>query len=181
MFGLLTWPCYGTWLAGPGRGCVDPGRALLDEPPPEPDERVSLSRRQSLKWPAVELAAPEQRIIMVDLLRIAEIRRFEVLVAVAAIDHVHILFRVADDRDIARLVQLTKGALSRALAVGSSDTPSVSAKPSAKTLPFRKWWTRQYSFRSTRDNVVAAVMRRRLADHEATDALVVADWPDTIG
>ena len=49
MIGLLTWPAYGTWLAGAARGWVDPGSVQKDATLPEPEEALSALRRRSLK------------------------------------------------------------------------------------------------------------------------------------
>ena len=59
MFGLLTWPAYGSWLPGPARGNTLAGRsagqgsAVIEEP----DREASVRRQRGLKWPAVRLTA----------------------------------------------------------------------------------------------------------------------------
>jgi REP element-mobilizing transposase RayT len=176
MIGLLTWPAYGTWLAGPARGWVDPGSVQKDAALPEPDEASSERRRRSLKWPAVRLDAARRRVIIDDLPRIAALRRFRPLIAVAAVDHVHLLLAVDEGRDIPRLVQLIKGALSRALTVAAGDRPAIST--AGRGLLHHKWWTRQYSFRLVEDDQVVEAMGVVLTEHAAVGATVRADWPD---
>lgn len=176
MIGLLTWPAYGTWLEGPARGWVDPGCVQKDAVLPEPDEALSARRRRSLKWPAVRLDDALRRVIIDDLARIAELRRFRPLIAAAAADHVHLLLAVEAGRDIPRLVQLTKGALSRALTVAAGDRPAIST--TGRGLLHHKWWTRQYSFRIIENDRIADSVRRTLAGHVAQGAAVETDWPD---
>ena len=157
MIGLLTWPTYGTWFAGRGRGWVDatargPLRRL-----PEPRRRGRPSRQ---RWPTVGLDADQRAVVIEDLKRVAALREFELLLAVAAEDHVHVLLGCAADRDIHRLVQLVKGSLSRTLSVaGRAPQPPPS-------LPHMKWWSRQYSFRTIADR---ASLECALADLEAHD------------
>jgi len=176
MIGLLTWPAYGTWLAGAARGWVDPGRVQEDIALPEPEEALSALRRRSLKWPAVRLEIEQRRLILVDLARLARLRRFTPLVAAVAADHVHLLLAVDEGRDMPRLVQLIKGALSRALTVAAGDRPAISTAGGG--LRYHKWWTRQYSFRLVEDERIVETVRRTLAVHEAQGAAVQTDWPD---
>ncbi|MDY7110395.1 MAG: transposase [Planctomycetota bacterium] len=176
MIGLLTWPAYGTWLPGPARGWVDPGSRQQDTTPPEPDEALSAHRRRALKWPPVRLDDHHRRVILDDLGRIAEVRRFRPLLAVAAVDHVHLLLEVEEGRDIPRLVQLIKGALSRVLTVATGDKPAIST--AGRGLLHHKWWTRQYSFRLVEDDQILQALRRALMEHEARGAAVRAEWSD---
>jgi REP element-mobilizing transposase RayT len=176
MIGLLTWPAYGTWLPGPARGRVDPGAVQVYATPPEPDEALSANRRRSLKWPAVRLDDARRRVILDDLARIAEIRRFRPVIAVAAADHVHLLLEIEEGRDVTRLVQLIKGALSRALTVATGDRPAIST--TGRGLLHHKWWTRQYSFRLVEDDRVLQALRTALAEHEPQGAAVRMDWSD---
>jgi REP element-mobilizing transposase RayT len=176
MIGLLTWPASGTWLAGAARGWVDPGSVQKDTALPEPEEALSALRRRSLKWPAVRLEIEQRRLILVDLTRVARLRRFTPLVAAVAADHVHLLLAVEEGRDIPRLVQLIKGALSRALTVAAGDRPAISTAGGG--LRYHKWWTRQYSFRLIKDERILPALRNRLLEHESQGAAVQADWPD---
>lgn len=175
MLALLTWPAYGTWLAGSARGRVDagpwrPGDAAV----PEPDEALSESRRRSLRWPAVRLDEPAARALLADLERIARLRRFVPEVVVVAPDHVHLLLDAPPDRTpVPTLVHHVKGALSRALSVAAGD--HVARSTGGADLPHHKWWTRQYSFRWLDDGDHVAVVRRRLLGHG--DALIRSSWP----
>jgi REP element-mobilizing transposase RayT len=163
MIGLLTWTTFGTWLAGPARGCVDPGAIQRDQPLPEPDEAISAQRRRSLKWPAVTLHAAERAAVLDDLARVARLRAFHVHAAVVAPDHVHLLIEFDDDRDIERLIQLIKGALSRRLSVIAGDGPAISTHENP--LPHHKWWTRQHSFRVIEDRASLEHTIEQLQDH----------------
>ena len=178
MIGLLTWPAYGTWLAGAARGWVDPGRVQEDTTLPEPEEALSALRRRSLKWPAVRLEIEHRRLILVDLARVARLRRFMPLAAAAAADHVHLLLAVEEGRDMPRLVQLIKGALSRALTVAAGDRPAISTAGGG--LRYHKWWTRQYSCRLVEDERILPAIRNRLLEHESQGAAVQEDWPPAI-
>jgi REP element-mobilizing transposase RayT len=176
MIGLLTWPTYGTWLAGPARGWVDHGSVQSDAALPEPEEALSALRRRNLKWPAVRLEFEQRRLILADLARVAQLRRFTPQVAAVAADHVHLLLAVDEGRDMPRLVQLIKGALSRALTVAAGDRPAISTAGGG--LRYHKWWTRQYSFRLVEDDQIVETVRRVLAGHAAQGAAVRTDWPD---
>jgi REP element-mobilizing transposase RayT len=160
--GLLTWPAYGTWLPGPARGWVDPGSVLRDEPLPEPDHVESIRRRGGLKWPPVTLDAPQRTALIEEMPRIAELRSFDAQAMAVAEDHVHLLLQTQRE-DIPRLVQLTKGALSRRLTVLAGDHPASGA--SGEELRHHKWWARQYSCRVSGDASVIEGIRRRLEAH----------------
>ncbi len=160
---LLTWPAYGTWLEAPARGRIQPSTAAL----PEPDHRLSGSRRAGLKWPAVRLDRRRQAVIIDDLHRIASIRSFELLAVVAAGDHVHVLLdRSAPDAapDMQRLVQLIKGALSRRLSVAAGDPPAASA--GGEPLAHHKWWTRQYALQAIGDQADLKHVCAQLEGHD---------------
>jgi REP element-mobilizing transposase RayT len=161
MVGLLTWPAYGTWFARPLRGWVDRGGASLDRGLPEPT-RSAVAGRQRLKWPALRLDEAQCALVISDLGRIAALRGFDLLMAVAAADHVHALLACAADRDIPRLVQLIKGSLSRTLTVAAGDPPASSVR--GAVLDHHKWWTRQYSFITIGD---APTLRRVVAALQA--------------
>jgi hypothetical protein len=176
MIRLLTWPTYGTWLPGPGRGWVDPGAVQTDDTLPEPDATLSSHRRSSLKWPAVTLDNDQQRLILDDIARVGALRGFVPRLAVAAPDHVHLMLAADERADLHRMIQLTKGALSRLLTVAAGDAPAVSAAGDA--LAFHKWWTRQYSFRVIRDVSVNDAVREVLMAHARKDATVRSEWPD---
>ncbi len=138
MLALLTWPAYGTWFAHPARGRVDDtARPVV----PEPARRGVPAH---LKWPPVRLEGDAHAVIVQDLQRIAALRGFELHAVVVAADHVHVLLDVARTVKVERLVQLIKGALSRALTVAAGDAPAASTR--GGRLPHHKWWTRQYSF-----------------------------------
>ncbi|UCD73802.1 MAG: transposase [Phycisphaerales bacterium] len=147
MIGLLTWTTWGTWLGEPARGWIDRGGVLRGDDPgalPGPDEEASRKRRRGLKWPAAMLTADQRRLIIKDLRRIAELRRFELMGLAATENCVRVLLACDDDRDIERLVQLIKGALSRMLTVAAGDAPASS--PGGGSLVHHKWWPRHYSF-----------------------------------
>ena len=144
MHGLLTWPAYGSWFPRLRRGWIDRHHRGGLDALPEPT-RGSTDRRQRLKWPAVTLSPSQQAVVIGDLIRIASLRDFDLRAVAAAADHVHVLLDCAPDRDVPRLVQLVKGALSRALTVAAGDEPATST--GGGTLIHHKWWTRQYSFR----------------------------------
>jgi REP element-mobilizing transposase RayT len=95
-------------------------------------------------------------VVVADLARIAALRGFRLIRAVTASDHVHVLLGCEDDRDVPRLVQLVKGALSRALSVAGGDAPAESV--GGERLPHHKWWARQYSFRVLRQDELAPVV-----------------------
>jgi REP element-mobilizing transposase RayT len=167
MVGLLTWPAYGTWFARPDRGWIDrdgDGAETLPEP-----TRSHARSRQRLKWPPVMLNVRQQAVVIGDLIRVAGLRNFDLLAAAAAPDHVHALLDCAPDRDVPRLVQLIKGATSRALTVDAGDEPACSTRGTA--LVHHKWWTRQYSFRWIDDPAA----RRRVLEALWTHATVWVD------
>ncbi len=161
MLGLLTWPTYGTWFGGHGRGWIDKGCVFTGVPEP-------TRRGRSRKWPPVRLPAALCKVIVDDLARIARLRGFELLVAAVAADHVHVLIGCEPDRDIPRLVQLVKGALSRALSVAVGDEPAWSER--GEELTHHKWWTRQYSFVPISDSDALHRVVDALAEHEAIGA-----------
>lgn len=140
---LLTWPTFGTWLPGPARGWVDRWLAFDGLVLPEPDTVVSVRRRSGLKWPAVQLGPESQQAVIEDLHRIAPLRDLDLQAAVVAEDHVHLLLGFEPNRELPRIVQLVKGALSRKLSISSGDAPS--SDPLGRPLPIHKWWQRQYS------------------------------------
>ncbi len=144
MVGLLTWPAYGTWFPYQGRGRIDTEPDQSAPLIPEPLPIDAARQPKHAPWPAVRLDEHQRRGVAEDLKRIAELRRFERLVVVVAMDHVHILLRCDEGRDIPQMVQLIKGALSRKLTVLAGDAPPRST--SGKVLPHHKWWTRQYAF-----------------------------------
>jgi REP element-mobilizing transposase RayT len=170
MFGLLTWTTFGAWLPGPARGQVDPGRIAESPDLPEPDESLSARRRRSLKWPPRRLGPDEQRVVLEDLQRIAALRDFDLHAAAAASDHVHVLLSFDDDRDSHRLVQLIKGALSRALTVSTGDREAGSL--TGRPLPHHKWWPRQYSLIRIENPEIERGMVDRLREHAAQGAAV---------
>ncbi len=137
MVGLVTWPTYGTWFGGHGRGWVDRGRTFSGVPEP-------TRRGRSRRWPPVRLDEGQRQVIVDDVDRIARLRGFELIMAAVAASHVHLLLACEPDRDVPRLVQLIKGALSRALTVAVGNEPARS--DGGDVLAHRKWWTRQYSF-----------------------------------
>ncbi len=176
MIGILTWTGYGTWLAGAARGWVDAGQEWAGGELPEPDEGLSRLRGGSLKWPAVRLGAGQRAVVLIDLARIAALRGFILIAAAVAANHAHLLLETDEDCDIPRLVQLTKGALSRALTVYAGDRPAISMEGEA--IAHHKWWTRQYSFLRVVDERAVDEARRRILEHEADGATVRAVWPE---
>jgi len=176
MVGVLTWPAHGTWLAGPGRGWVDPQGVVEGGVVPEPDAEVSEARRRSLKWPAVRLDGRQQRSILEDLARIGVLREFEPVVGVAAADHVHVLLEADADRYVPRMVQLIKGSLSRMLTVSGGDEAAVTTLGQA--VAHHKWWARQYSFLRVADTRSLEAVQRRLLAHEGEGAAVRTDWSE---
>ncbi len=120
-------------------------------------------RRGGLKWPPVLLDTSCQRAMLADLPRIAALRRFALRAAVAAPDHVHLLLEFEEGIDLLRLIQLIKGALSRALSVACGDQPAVST--GGAPLRHQKWWGGQYSFLIVRGEGATEQLTRRLEEH----------------
>ena len=173
MIGLVTWTTYGTWLAGPARGWIDPGRVLREADLsrlPVPDEEASSQRRRSLKWPPATLGAEQKRLIIMDLHRIAELRRFELHAIAAEETCVRVLLGCDEDRDMQRMVQLIKGALSRMLTVATGDEPASST--GGEALIHHKWWPRQYSFLRIEDEETRQALIELLRDSAGTGATV---------
>ncbi len=169
MIGVLTWPTYGTWLPSRRRGWIDRHRGRSAASIPEPI-RSSAATGERLKWPPARLTEAQGSLIVRDLARIAALRSFELLLVVAAADHVHIVLSCEPDRDIPRLVQLIKGALSRTLTLAAGDEPAASTK--GKALLHHKWWTRQYSFVRVCDDDTLERLIRELKAHEGRGAVV---------
>ena len=144
MVGLLTWPTYGTWFPGQGRGRIDLEPDQLVRRVPEPIPIDAARQPRDAPWPPVRLDDHQRRAVAEDLKRIAELREFKLHLVVVAEDHVHVLLSGEPLGNIPRLVQLIKGALSRKLTVVAGDTPPRSS--SGRALPHHKWWTRQYAF-----------------------------------
>jgi REP element-mobilizing transposase RayT len=136
---------------------------LRDESLPEPDHAESLRRRGGLKWPPVTLDETRRTALLEEMPRIAELRSFDAHAMAVAEDHVHLLLETHRE-DIPRLVQLTKGAMSRRLTVIAGDPPA--SGPSGEILAHHKWWTRQYSWRVSDDATVIEGVRRRLEAHQ---------------
>ena len=170
MVGLLTWPTYGTWFPGQGRGRIDlePDQPVRSVPEPVPLDAARQPR--DAPWPPVRLDDHQRRAVAKDLMRIAELREFKLHLVVVAEDHVHVLLSGEPQDDIPRLVQLIKGALSRKLTVVAGDTPPRSS--SGRALPHHKWWTRQYAF-LTVDN-------RAALDHIWPELLAHAQQDDVL-
>jgi REP element-mobilizing transposase RayT len=173
---LLTWTAWGTWLPGPARGWVDPGSAQRTADLPEPDRRLSARRRHALKWPAARLDDAQRRLVLGDLLRIAQLRAFAPLVAVIDEDHAHLLatFAIARDQSPSRLVQLVKGSLSRTLSVAAGDAPPTTTL--GAPLPHRKWWSPQYSLRRVPDDDAREAVKRGLVAHAQQGASIRTTW-----
>ncbi len=172
---LLTWPAYGTWLEGAARGRIQPSTAAL----PEPDHRLSGSRRTGLKWPAVHLDRRRQAVIIDDLHRIAGIRSFGLLAVVAAGDHVHVLLdrpHSGAGPGLEQLVQLIKGALSRRLSVAAGDPPAASA--GGEPLAHHKWWTRQYALQAIGDQADLKHVCAQLDGHDGENTAYLSPQLD---
>ena len=174
MLGLLTWPAYGTWFARPDRGWVDREEGAATAVP-EP-KRSHAHGRQRLKWPPVRLDERQQAVVIGDLARVASLRHFEPYLVAAAPDHVHVLLSCAPDRDVPRMVQLIKGALSRALTVAAGDETAKSTR--GRELVHHKWWTRQYSFRRIEDGPTLQRVVQALRAH-ADENTTVWEAPGT--
>jgi REP element-mobilizing transposase RayT len=176
MIGLLTWPAYGTWFATPERGWIDRDRRDAGSPLAEPTRHAD--GREPLKWPPVHLDHHDRDVLINDLVRVAELRGFRLSTVVATPDHVHVLLDCDPDRDVPRLVQQIKGALSRALTVAAGDRPARSTR--GETLVHHKWWTRQYSFRWIGDSDELQRVAAALAAHAHPETTV---WtaPDNRG
>jgi len=174
MVGLLTWPAYGTWFARPNRGWID---REGNEPEVLPEPTRSHARgRQRLVWPPVTLDERRQAVVIRDLARIASLRHFELHMIAAAPDHVHVLLSCEPDRDVPRMVQLIKGALSRALTVAAGDETAKSTR--GGDLVHHKWWTRQYSFRWIEDGPTLQRVVQALRAH-ADENTTVWEAPGT--
>lgn len=138
---ILSFPAFGTWLAGPSRGrtvTVD----SIDFDLPEPDRNATAKRRASLKWPAIVLSREQQEIVREDIERVASIRGFERHCTIVTRDHVHLLFSCDKDTPVGRLVQFIKGAPARALTLAAGD--DTARTTDGAPLPHHKWWGRQY-------------------------------------
>jgi REP element-mobilizing transposase RayT len=118
----------------------------------------------------VRLDHRQQAVVVRDLARVAALRHFELHVVAAAPDHVHVLLSCAPDRDVPRLVQLVKGAASRALTVAGGDEPARSTR--GRQLVHHKWWTRQYSFRWVADGAAVRRVAAALRAHAGTGVTV---------
>jgi REP element-mobilizing transposase RayT len=169
MEAVLSWTVYGAWFDAPGRGRIERSGAGPAAAVPEPRPELAAERVDELKWPPVRLDERQRRAVLEDLRRVAELRSFELGAAVVAPDHVHVLLRCEDDRDVPRLVQLTKGALSRALSVAAGD-PAAADRGGA-TAAHHRWWSHQHSFlvldEATRAPVLES-LRRCAAGEERT-------------
>ena len=165
MVGLLTWPTYGTSLAGGGRGWFDRGSQTRGGPIPEPPEG---GRPTATMRPRVRLDPEQQAVVISDLPRIAALRSFRLHLAVAAEDHVHILLSCKPVHGVPRLVQLIKGSLSRTLTVAAGDEPAATAD--GRRGPHHKWWARQYSFLVVPDRQSLQRVIEQLAAHVNADS-----------
>lgn len=166
MLGLLTWPCYGTWLTPPARGWIDRGAAA----PPVAEPGRAAGRGERLTWPPVRLDGAQRAVVIRDLRRVAGFRSFELHAVAVAADHVHALLSIEPGRDVPRLVQLVKGAASRALTVAAGDG-APRGDPGA-ALPHHKWWSRQYSFAAVEDRRALEAVLGVFEAHEAAGAAV---------
>ncbi len=181
MVSLLTFAVYGTWLAGPARGRFESASPHL----PEPDAQLSQRRRRGLKWPAVSLDGRRRAVVLADLHRIAALRRFDLLAAVVAADHVHVLLSdepgegTQGPARLIGLVQLITGALSRRLSVGEGDPPPRSA--TGETLAHHKWWSRQYALLPIEDQATLDRIHAQLVAHEGEVATYFSQDPARLG
>jgi REP element-mobilizing transposase RayT len=169
MVGLLTWPAYGSWFPCIRRGWIDRDPDGDLQSPPEPT-RSSIDRKERLKWPPVKLDERRQAVVIGDLARVASLRHFDPHLVVVAPDHVHVLLSCDPDRDVPRMVQLIKGALSRALTVAAGDEIAKSTR--GRDLVHHKWWTRQYSFRWIEDEPTLRRVVEALRAHAGENTTV---------
>ena len=169
MLGLLTWPVYGSRLPAVGHGRIgeDQEHPLC----PAVEDRVGPPARP---WPAVRLDLQQHQVLLGDLARVAALRGFTVHLATMAPDHVHVLLSCPQAESVPRLVQLIKGALSRALSV-AADASRDPTRGDAPTLPHRKWWARQYDFVRIADQAALERILPRLAGH-ASDPACTVRW-----
>jgi REP element-mobilizing transposase RayT len=165
--GVLTFPAYGTRLPRFGHGrreWLEPaGEGLI-----EPDPVASAAAHASAAWPPVELDPAQRSLILSDLHRIAALRGFRLLGAVAAADHVHVLMAIDTGTPLLRLFQLVKGALARILSVAAGDEPP--RRASGNPARHHKWWARQYVFQRIRDEAGLATAVSALAAHAEAGA-----------
>ncbi len=175
MIGLLTWPAYGSWFASRRRGWIDRDQHAVGGAVPEPVPHRHTDHRDR-PWPPVLLDAAQRHLVIRDLGRLAALRGFELYMAVAAADHVHVLLAPQPDGAVERLVQLIKGSLSRTLTLATGDLTATS--DDGTVLPHHKWWARQYSYRSVTQGRNLLRVVERLADHDARGATVwkAAGW-----
>lgn len=160
MLVLISWTVYGAWLDAPARGWIERGGGNAGGAVPEPSAELAEQRRKDLKWPAVRLTSGQRRVVVDDLDRVASIRELVLHRTVVAPDHVHVLLSCADDRDLPRLVQLTKGALSRALTVAAGDPVPRDRRGGA--VGHQRWWSHQYSAVPVRDDAHHDAIERGL-------------------
>ena len=175
MIGLLTWPAYGSWFASRRRGWIDRDQHAVGGAVPDPVRDGPTDHRHR-PWPPVLLDAAQRHLVIRDLGRIAALRGFELHMAVAAADHVHVLLTPQPECAVERLVQLIKGSLSRTLTLATGDETATS--DDGTVLPHHKWWTRQYSYRSVTQGRNLLRVIESLADHDARGATVwkAAGW-----
>lgn len=163
MEALITWPTYGNWLPGHGRGGFEIDPTSISESLPQPTNCGVEVGQPPSPWPMVRLDAAQQETVLRDLQRVAELREFVLNCALIAPTFVCILIIIDEQRDLNRLVQLIKGATARALTVAAGDELPTDAH--GETLPHYKWWSRQHAVlkigeRAARQRV-ADLLRRR--------------------
>jgi REP element-mobilizing transposase RayT len=154
---LLTWTCYGTWLAGASRGFVsnvrgDDGNAVIHNVPGTPyDENMPLLEawmRERMKGEPISLHQRDAEAMIVQYQETARIRKWTLQAASVMFNHSHVILSASNDPDPQFLLDTLKSWATRAL------------KKHREIPPNGTFWTSNGS-------------KRKLADDEALLASVI--------
>ena len=121
---LLTWTCYGTWLAGSRRGFVshvkdEQGQWVIHNVPGTPYDAdmpaLEQHVRSRMKGPPVRLDATAAGAMIAQYLETCDIRRWELHAASVMWNHTHLAVGVPGDPDPEAILELLKSWATRAL------------------------------------------------------------------
>jgi len=115
---LLTWPTYGTWLHGDGRGSVDREHNIPGTPLIPADARRALRESARLKHKPVRLDEKSRQIVGEAIADHCRQRGWELSAMAVRTSHVHVVVGVSDRAPERMLGELKAWATRRLRAAG---------------------------------------------------------------
>jgi REP element-mobilizing transposase RayT len=121
---LITWTCYGTWLAGARQGFVshvkdEEGKLVIHNIPGTPYDAnmpaLEAHVRSQMKGPPVSLDQPAAAAIIAQYQETCKVRRWELQAASVMSNHTHLVVGVPGDPDPQSVLDTLKSWATRAL------------------------------------------------------------------